>query len=81
MQNITVTVSADTYRLARVRAAELGTSVSAVVAKSLAEFASAGTGAEARRRRLDELRARTPAFSAGKRLSRTDLYQDRARRR
>jgi hypothetical protein len=79
--NITVTVSEQTYRRARVRAAELDTSVSAVVTRTLEEFAANGTGAEARKRRFDELRAQTPILSAGKRLSREDLYKRSARRR
>lgn len=81
MPNITVTVSEQTYRRARVRAAELSTSVSAVVARTLYEFASVGTGAEARQRRFEELRARTPVLSAGRRLSREDLYLKPGRRR
>lgn len=66
MPNITVTVSEQTYKRARVRAAELDTSVSAVVARTLEEFAAAGTGAEARRRRFEELRAQTPVVSASR---------------
>ena len=81
MPNITVTVSAETYRRARVRAAELDTSVSAVVAKRLEEFAARSTTTEARRRRLDELRAQTPAFSASRRIPREDLHRDRSGRR
>jgi hypothetical protein len=81
MPNITVTVSEQTYRRARVRAAELSTSVSAVVARTLDEFAAAGTGAEARKRRFEELRARTPVLSAGHRLSREELYGQPRKRR
>ncbi len=81
MPNITVTVSEHTYRRARVRAAELDTSVSAVVARTLDEFASQGTGTEARKRRFDELRAVTPVLSAGKRLSREELYRTTSKRR
>jgi len=81
MPNITVTVSEETYRRARVRAAELSTSVSAVVARSLDDFAAAGTGAEARKRRFEELRARTPTLSAGGRLSRAELYSRSGKRR
>jgi hypothetical protein len=73
-------VSAEIYRKARVRAAELDTSVSAVVAEALEHFAS-GDRAESRRRRLGELRERTPAFSAGGRLPREELYGSRSRRR
>jgi hypothetical protein len=64
-----------------VRAAELSTSVSAVVARTLDEFAAAGTETEGRRRRFDELRARTPVLSAGRRLSREELYRRPAKRR
>lgn len=81
MPNITVTVPEQTYRRARVRAAELGTSVSAVVARSLEEFAASETGAEARRRRLDQLRAATPLVPASKRVSRDELYREPGRRR
>lgn len=75
MPNITVSVSATTYRRARVRAAELDTSVSAIVAKTLDEFARDGRELESRRHHLEELRERTPAFSAGRRLSREALYR------
>ena len=81
MPNITVTVSEQAYKRARVRAAELSTSVSAVVARALEEFAAAGTDAEARKRRFAELRARTPIVSAGRRRSREDLYREPGRRR
>lgn len=74
MPNITVTVSEQTYRRARVRAAELSTSVSAVVARTLDEFAATGTEGEARKRRFEELRARTPVLSAGRRLSREEAH-------
>ena len=42
MKNITVSVDDETYRQARIRAAELGTSVSAVVRRFLADFAASG---------------------------------------
>lgn len=80
MPNITVTVSEQTYRRARVRAAELSTSVSAVVARTLDEFAAAGTEGEARKRRFEELRARTPVLSASRRLFREELYRNPAKR-
>ena len=80
MPNITVTVPAEVYRRARVRAAELDTSVSAVVASALEQFA-AGDTSEGRRRRLQELRSRTPVFSAGRRVSRLELYGEDKRRR
>ena len=43
MKNITVSVDDETYRRARVRAAELGTSVSAVVRDFLSSFAGGET--------------------------------------
>ena len=81
MPNITVTVSEQTYKRARVRAAELSTSVSALVARTLDEFAAEGTGAEARKRRFEELRAQTPVLSAERRLSREELYSRPGKRR
>ena len=81
MPNITVTVKPEVYRRARIRAAELETSVSAVVAEALEQFASGDTGSGARRKRLEQLRARTPAFSAGGRLSREALYRGSSRAR
>jgi plasmid stability protein len=77
VKNITVSVSDDVYRRARIRAAELGKSVSALVADYLnslsgrdAEFARL----EAKQRRvLGEIRA----FRARDQLSRDDLH-DRA---
>ncbi len=77
MKNITVSVPDDAYRDARVRAAERGHSVSALVGEYLrslsrhdAEFARL----EAQQRRVQSEIAR---FSAGDRLSRDELY-DRA---
>lgn len=81
MPNITVTVSEQTYRRARVRAAELDTSVSAIVARTLEEFAAKGTAEEARKRRFEELRAQTPGFSARRRLARAELYRKPGRER
>ena len=77
MKNITVSVSDDVYRRARIRAAELGKSVSALVADYLnslsgrdAEFARL----EAKQRRVQgEIRG----YKARDRLSRDQLH-DRA---
>jgi plasmid stability protein len=72
--NITVTVPDDVYRNARIRAAERGTSVSALVGEYLrglsddeAEFARL----EAQQRRVME---EIGAFRAGDRLSRDDVH-------
>ena len=94
MKNITVSVDEETHRLARIRAAELDTSVSALVRdylKSLVADRTVGTVAngpgmeeEAERRRrilrevIADIRAASSGFKAADNLSREDLY-DRAR--
>ena len=74
MKNITVSVDDETYRLARIKAAERDTSVSALVKRFLVELASEEPGA----RRLEceerELRTRIHVFTAGDRLSRDDAH-------
>lgn len=55
MKNITVSVDDDLYRRARVRAAEDGTTISAVVKSVLREYTRGGGMAEARARGLDAL--------------------------
>lgn len=77
MRNITVTVPDDVYRAARVRAAENGTSVSAMVADyltSLAHNEAEFTRLEAQQKRvLGEIES----FRAADRLSRDEIH-DRA---
>ncbi|WP_191498247.1 hypothetical protein [Mycobacterium simulans] len=77
MKNITVSVSDDIYRLARIRAAELGKSVSALVAEylnSLSEREAEFSRLEAKQRRVqNEIRQ----FRARDRLSRDEVH-DRA---
>ena len=93
MRNITVSVDEQTHRLARIRAAELDTSVSALVRdflKNLAADRVVGTAdegpdveteAERRRRRLHAVIEKITANGGGLRmadnLSREELY-DRA---
>ena len=88
MKNITVSVDEETHRLARIRAAELDTSVSALVRRFLrslvgerVEGERTETQAERRRRLLNEVLADFDARSVGLRmvdnLSREALY-DRA---
>ena len=94
MKNITVSVDEQTHRLARIRAAELDTSVSALVRdylKNLVADRSGGTAdngpvvepeAERRSRMLreviEDIRATSPEFRAADNLPREELY-DRAR--
>jgi hypothetical protein len=82
MRNITVSVDDETYHRARVRAAELRTSVSALVRKMLTELAGEETTFERLRREehqlRDRLRSRGAAFRASDRLSRDELHERHA---
>lgn len=66
MKNITVTVDDELYRRARVRAAEEGTSVSAVVKTVLRDYAQDKTAVEARAGALAALFERVDARLRGK---------------
>jgi plasmid stability protein len=77
VKNITVSVSDDVYRRARIRAAELGKSVSALVS----EFLNSLSEREAEFARLEEKQRRVQSevgrFRARDRLSRDEVH-DRA---
>jgi plasmid stability protein len=60
MRNITVTVDEETYRRSRIRAAELGTSVSAAVRSFLVRFGQ-GEDPDQTFRNLERLQAETLA--------------------
>jgi plasmid stability protein len=75
MKNITVSVDDNTYRLARIRAAERDTSVSALVKQYLASLAEDADAFERLANEEKELRARIKDFSAGDRLSRDELHE------
>ena len=75
MRNITVSIDDDTYRRARVAAAQKDTSVSALVKAYLERIAAEETEMERLERREREIRAQITGFSAGERLSREDLYR------
>jgi hypothetical protein len=77
MKNITVSVDDETYRRARVKAAERDTSVSALVKQFLSEFAAEESEFERLKHRERELRARIRTFSAEDRLPRDELYERR----
>lgn len=77
MKNITVSVDDDVYRLARIKAAERDTSVSALVKAFLSGLAADEGDFERLAREEKELRARIKDFSAGNRLSRGELYERR----
>jgi plasmid stability protein len=73
--NITVSVDEDTYRRARIKAAEQGTSVSALVKNFLVALSSEESDARRLEREERELRAHIRAFTAGNRLSRDDVHR------
>jgi len=75
VRNITVSVDDDTYRRARMKAAEQATSVSALVRRFLNELASGESQAERLKREERELRAGITDFSAGDRVSREDAHK------
>ena len=96
MRNITVTIDDDTHRLARIRAAELDTSVSALVRGYLRRLASGDGGVlhddedppetaqQRRSRHLDDVLSVIAASDGGFRtadnLSREELYERSASR-
>ncbi len=88
MKKITVSVDEETYRGARIAAAQQGTSVSALVRERLREIASdraIESPKEQLLRTLDKVSqsmiARGSKFSAADRLPREELYDRAARRR
>jgi plasmid stability protein len=79
MKNVTVSIPDDVYRTARIRAAERGSSVSALVAEYLRSLVGGDTEfarLEAQQRRIQEEITR---FRAADRLDRDDVH-DRALR-
>jgi hypothetical protein len=77
VKNITVSVGEETYRRARVRAAERDTSVSALVRQFLVELA-ADDGEFERLKQLERaVREQITEFNASDRLSRDELYGKR----
>jgi hypothetical protein len=75
MKNITVSVDDETYRRARVKAAERDTSVSALVKRFLVELASDESETDRLKRQEAALRASIRTFRASDRLSRDDLHR------
>ncbi|HTW99216.1 MAG TPA: hypothetical protein VMD59_10590 [Acidimicrobiales bacterium] len=77
MKNITVAVPDDVYRAARVRAAEGGTSVSALVAGYLRSLADGDDDFAMLAARQRAIQAGIEQFSAAKRIGRDEVH-DRA---
>ena len=74
MKNITVSVDDETYRKARMKAAERDTSVSALVKSFRIELSSEESDGRRLEREERELRGLVHAFTAGVRLSRDDAH-------
>ncbi len=75
MRNITVSVDDETYRRARVAAAQRDTSVSALVKAYLDQMASVESESERLKRQEIEIRNQITSFSASDRISREDLHR------
>ncbi len=74
MKNITVSLDDETYRRARMVAAERDTSVSALVKQFLTELGSAESESERLKREERAWRERIARFRAGDRLSREEIH-------
>ncbi|HRW48533.1 MAG: hypothetical protein M9936_18660 [Caldilinea sp.] len=75
MKNITVSVDDEVYQRARVKAAEMSTSVSALVRSYLIQVTSEETDWERRKRLERETIAAITAFRAGDRLDRAEAHE------
>jgi plasmid stability protein len=75
MKNITVSLDDDTYRRARMKAAEQDTSVSALVREFLCQLAEKETEFDRRKRLQAETLAKIRSFRAGDRLSRERVHE------
>jgi plasmid stability protein len=80
VRNITVAVPDETYRKAKVRAAEMDTSVSALVRDFLEQVAGEESDFERRRRLQQEVLGSIRRFRAGDRLKRDEVHERRALR-
>jgi len=74
MKNITVSLDDETYRRARMVAAQRDTSVSALVKRFLVSLAADETETERLKRAERALRERISSFRAADRLSRDDVH-------
>lgn len=75
MKNITVSVDDEVYQRARIRAAEMSTSVSAMVKRFLIQVTSEETDWERRKRLERETIAAITTFRAGDRLDRSEVHE------
>lgn len=80
MKNITVSVSDELYRTALIRAAERGTSVSAIVSDYLTRFAESEAGFSRLEEQQRQIVSGIDRFSAIDRLDRLNLHDRELRR-
>ena len=80
VRNVTVSLDDETYRRARVKAAERDTSLSALVRDFLISLGDEETDFERRKRLQDEVLRSIVAFRANDRLSRDAAHDRRALR-
>ncbi len=78
MKNITVSLDDETYRRARMAAAERATSVSALVKRFLTDLGSGESETERLKREERALRERITRFRASDRIARDELHDRRA---
>jgi plasmid stability protein len=75
VKNITVSLDDETYRRARVKAAEMDTSVSALVKQFLSDLAAGESEFERLKKMERALRERVTAFRAAGRLPRDAAHE------
>ena len=75
MKNITVTVPEDVYREARIRAAEDGTSVSALVAGYLRSLSDRSAEFDRLERQQQSIQGEIQRFRASDRIDRDELHE------
>jgi hypothetical protein len=77
VKNITVSVDEQTYRRARMKAAELNRSISSLVKEFLVALGSAESEVERLKREENALRASIGRFRAGDRAPRDEVHDRR----
>lgn len=77
MKNVTVSLDDDTYRNARVKAAQQGRSLSALVRDYLRDLGSGQSEFERLYAEELELRKKITGFRAGDRMTRDEIYERR----
>ena len=78
MKNVTVSLDDETYRRARMVAAERDTSLSALVKGFLMQLGSGESETDRLKKQERVLREQIKTFSASDRISRNELYDRRA---